>query len=106
MVDFRGLFMDAYIGWPGNGTLFPNWKINIMWSRCKSVLLYPLHYNIILIFHLGTTNYTRGSSVPFITLAIMKPFSENTCTTESQKNYNCRQSHARMVVENDYEKAH
>lgn len=47
MVDFRGLFMDVYIGWPGkvhdarvfvnsalyqkatSGTLFPNWKRNL-----------------------------------------------------------------------------
>ena len=47
MVDFRGLFMDVYIGWPGKvhdarvfsnsslykkgstGTLFPDWKRNI-----------------------------------------------------------------------------
>ena len=47
MVDFRGLFMDVYIGWPGkvhdarvfvnsalynkgmDGTLFPDWKRNI-----------------------------------------------------------------------------
>ena len=47
MVDYRGLFMDVYIGWPGkvhdarvfvnssfyskemNGTLFPDWKRTI-----------------------------------------------------------------------------
>ena len=48
VVDFRGLFMDVYIGWPGKvndarvfsnsslyrkgmgGTLFPDWKKTIV----------------------------------------------------------------------------
>ena len=57
MVDFRGLFMDVYIGWPGkvhdarvfvnsslykkgiNSTLFPDWKRNVPWLTNRTVAL-------------------------------------------------------------------
>ena len=66
MVDFRGLFMDVYIGWPGkvhdarvfvnsslykkgmNSTLFPDWKRSIcgvqVGHNCRHVFLLVQNY--------------------------------------------------------------
>ena len=56
LVDFRGLFMDVYIGWPGKvhdarvfvnsslyhkgtrGTLFPDWKRNISGVQVRGIV--------------------------------------------------------------------
>ena len=100
VVDFRGLFMDINIGWPGkvhdahvfansslylkgsNGTLLPNWK-----------------------------HFISGVDVPLLILGdpvypqlpwLMKPYLENESTTAKERNYNYRQSRARMVVENAF----
>ena len=100
VVDFRGLFMDVNIGWPGkvhdarvlvnsscykkacNGTLLPDWSSNI-----------------------------RGVNVPLVILGdpaypllswLMKPYLENAVTTLRERNFNYRQSRARMVVENAF----
>ena len=97
VVDFRGLFMDVNIGWPGkvhdarvfanssffkkgsNGTLFPNWKHTIGNVDVPLLILgdpaYPL---------------------------LMKPYLENVHTTPQEQNFNHRQSRARMVVENAF----
>ena len=57
MVDFRGLFMDVYIGWPGkvhdawvftnsslyqrgiNGTLFPDWNREMNGTNVGNVMI-------------------------------------------------------------------
>ena len=61
MVDYRGLFMDVYIGWPGkvhdarvfvnsslyskgmNGTLFPDWKRTICGVEVYRYIIIILH---------------------------------------------------------------
>ena len=100
LVDFRGLFMDVNIGWPGkvhdariftnstlykkasNGTLFPNWSRNIGGVDVPLVILgdpaYPL--------------------LPWL----MKPYLENANTTAKDCIFNYWQSRARMVVENAF----
>ena len=72
MVDFRGLFMDVYIGWPGkvhdarvfvnsslfakrmSGTLLPDWKRTLSSVQVEMFLLFSIEYNDLLqasIFH-------------------------------------------------------
>ena len=96
MVDFRGLFMDVYIGWPGrvhdarvfvnstlyqkgtSGMLFPNWKRNICRvdvSRSHILYLLSIHYHLgindlITIFPCaGATGSIGRSGIPFLTMA-------------------------------------
>ena len=100
VVDFRGIFIDVNIGWPGkvhdarvfanstlyqkgsNGTLFPDWSQTI-----------------------------NGISVPLLILGdpaypllpwLMKPYIENARSTPEERNFNYRHSRARMVVENAF----
>ena len=86
VVDFRGLFMDINIGWPGkvhdarvfansslylkgsNGTLLPNWK------HCISGVDVPL-------LILGDPAYPL---LPWL----MKCYLENASTTAKERNYN------------------
>ena len=100
VVEFRGLFMDVNIGWPGkvhdarvlanstffrrgnSGNLFPSW------SRTMGEVNVPL-------FVLGDPAYLL---LPWL----MKPFMENANTTPAQRNFNYRLSRARMVVENAF----
>ena len=100
VVDYRGLFLDAYIGWPGkvhdarvfvnssvyrkgmNGTLLPDWKR----------LMCGVHVPLII---LGDPAYP---ALPWL----MKPFPENVNSTVEEKRFNYRQSRARMPVENAF----
>ena len=97
VVDYRGLFLDAHIGWPGkvhdarffvnsslyckgmSGSLLPNWK------RCISGVDVPL---VIL----GDPAYPL---LPWL----MKPCPETAHSTTEEKTYNYQQSRARMLVE-------
>ena len=100
VVDYRGLFTDVYVGWPGrvhdarvfsnsalshkgnNGTLFPGWKKRIAGKEVPIVVLgdpaYPL--------------------LPWL----MKAFPDNGRLTQQQKTFNFRLSSARVVVEHAY----
>lgn len=100
VVDFRGLFMDVNIGWPGkvrdarvlanscfytaanSGTLFPDWSVKLGGVDVPLIVLgdpaYPL--------------------LPWL----MKPYLENPGTTDQEHYYNYRQSRARMTVENAF----
>lgn len=100
VVDFRGIFIDVNIGWPGkvhdarvfvnssfyqkvqNGTLLPNWSHQINGVAVPLLILgdpaYPL--------------------LPWL----MKPYIETVHSTNKQRNFNYRQSRARMVVENAF----
>ena len=100
VVDFRGVFIDVNIGWPGkvhdarvfvnssfykkacSGTLFPNWSRQISGVRVPPLILgdpaYPL--------------------LPWL----MKPYLESTNSTDKERNFNYRQSRARMVVKNAF----
>ena len=99
VVDFRDLFMDINIGWPGkvydarvfansslylkgsNGTLLPNWKC-INGVDVPLLILEDLAYPLI----------------PWL----MNPYLEKASTTAKERNYKYRQSRARMVVENAF----
>ena len=100
IVDFRGLFIDVNIGWPGkvhdarvfansscyiksaNGTMFPNWPRTIGGVSVPLVILGDAAYPLL----------------PWL----MKPYMENASTTHQQRNYNYRHSRARMIVENAF----
>ena len=100
VVDFRGLFMDINIGWPGkvhDARVFANLSLYLTgsngillhnWTRCISGVDIPL-------LILGDPAYPP---LPWL----MKPYLENASTTAKERNYNYRQSRARMVVENAF----
>ena len=100
VVDHKGLFLDAYIGWPGkvhdarvfvnsslyrkrmNGTLLPDWKRQIFGVQVPLVLL-------------GDPAYP---ALPWL----MKPYPENASSTCAIRRYNYSQSRARMPIENAF----
>ena len=100
VVDYRGRFLDVYIGWPGkvhDARVFVN---SSLYSKGNNGTLLP--------------NYSRtlsGVQVPLVILGdpaypllpwLMKPYPENAHTLQQQKHFNYRQSRARMVIENAF----
>ena len=100
LVDFRGLFMDVYIGWPGkvhDARVFANSSV---YSKGNKGELFP-----------AWTRKMCGCDVPLVILGdpaypllpfVMKPYVENDRTPPDQKLFNYRESRARMVVENAF----
>ena len=100
VVDFRGWFMDAYIGWPGkvhdarvlvnsslyrkamSGTLLPDWKRTIFGVQVPLVIL-------------GDPAYP---ALPWL----MKPYPENARSTVEKRRLNYRQIRAWMPIENAF----
>ena len=100
VVDFRGLFLDVYIGWPGkvhDARVLAN---SALYKRANARELLP--------------NWTRalgGVDVPLLILGdpaypllpwLMKPYLENQQSSLEQRHFNYRQSRARMTVENAF----
>ena len=87
MVDFRGLFMDVYIGWPGkvhdarvfvnsslyqkgrSSTLFPDWKRNI--SGVEVCNLYTMSYCNVVIHCFCAVGAIGGAGRPCISCSSM-----------------------------------
>ena len=100
VVDFRGLFLDIYAGWPGkvhDARVFAN---STLYSKGIEGKLFP-----------SWTERMDGCSVPLVILGdpayplmpwLMKPYTENEHTPQDKKHFNYRQSRARMVVENAF----
>ena len=100
LVDFRGRFMDVYIGWPGkvhDARVFAN---SSLYAKASKQQLFP-----------SWSHNLDGVDIPLVILGdpaypllpwLMKPYIENEHTPADQKLYNYRQSRARMVVENAF----
>ena len=100
VVDSRGLFLDAYIGWPGkvhdarvlvNSTLYKKMlKKDVLpnWTR-------QLHGVEIPLLILGDPAYPL---LPWF----MKSYLENEHATPEERHFNYRQSRARMTIENAF----
>ena len=100
VVDSNGLFLDAYIGWPG--------KVHDARVLVNSALYKKAMANQLL------PNWTRklgGVDIPLLILGdpanpllpwLMKPYVENQNSTPDERNFNYRQSRARMTVENAF----
>ena len=96
----RGHFMDVNIGWPGkvhDARVFAN---SSLYNKCMKGTFVPKRPKII-----------EGVEVPLLILGdpaypllpwLMKPYIENSSITSRERNYNYRQSRARMVVENAF----
>jgi hypothetical protein len=100
VVDNNGLFLDAYIGWPGkvhdarvlvNSTLYKKAITNNLLPNC--------------------TRRLCGVDIPLLILGdpaypllpwLMKPYLENQHSTSEERHFNYRQSRARMTVENAF----
>ena len=100
LVDFKYLFTDIYVGWPGkvhDARVFRN--SSIYTKGCQGTLFPPRPRNI------------NGTDVPLVILGdpaypllpwLMKPFPDNGRLNDGQKTFNYRQSRARMVIENAF----
>lgn len=100
IVEFRGLFIDINIGWPGkvhDARVFAN---SSCYRKGCSGTMFP-----------NKTTIIGGVSVPLVILGdpaypllpwLMKPYLENASTTPRQHHFNYRLSRARMVVENAF----
>ena len=115
VVDFRGLFLDTYIGWPGKvhdarvfsnsavyqkgreGTLLPAWKRRI--NRVEVCHLI-MHRALVLLFQIPLL--ILGDPAYPLLPWLMKPYTVTSNITSTQKQFNYRQSRARMAVENAF----
>ena len=100
VVDYRGQFIDVYIGWPGklhDARVFYN--SSFYRKVCQGTLLPSQPVQL------------EGKDIPLLILGdpaypllpwLMKPYSDTATTTPQEKNFNYRQSRARMVVENAF----
>ena len=100
LVDFRGIFMDINIGWPGkvhDARVFSN---SSLFKKANSGTLLSNRPQLI-----------GGVQVPLIILGdpaypllpwLMKPYLDNSSTTSKERLFNYRQSRSRMVVENAF----
>ena len=99
-VDFRGIFLDVNIGWPGkvhDARVFAN---SSLYMKAIAGNLLP-HWPKVI----------GGVEVPLVILGdpayplktwLMKPYLDHPGITAKEKLFNYRQSRARMVVENAF----
>lgn len=100
VVDFRGRFMDIYLGWPGkvhDARVFSN---SSLYAKGQAGTLLP-----------DTKRRLGGVEVPLVILGdpaypalpwLMKGYPEHLGMPVAQKTFNYRLSRARMVVENAF----
>ena len=100
LVDYRGQFMDFYVGWPGkvhDARVFAN---SSLYLRGNQGTLFP-QCNL----------HLCGVDVPLVILGdpaypllpwLMKPYTDNGHLTSQQQLFNYRQSRCQMVVENAF----
>ena len=100
LVDFRGIFLDVNIGWPG--------KVHDAWVFANSSLYQKAISGTLLP---DWPKVINGVKVPLVILGdpayplktwLMKPYSDNSGITVKERLFNYRQSRARMVVENAF----
>ena len=98
VVDYRRLFIDAYIGWPG--------KVHDAWVLVNSSLSHRAMKGTLL---QDWKRLISGVQVPLLILGdpaypvlpwLMKPYPKTSQSTREQRRYNYRQSRARMSAEN------
>ena len=90
VVDYRGQFIDVYIGWPGklhDARVFYN--SSFYRKGCQGTLLFSQPVQL------------EGKDIPLLILGdpaypllpwLMKPYSDTATTTPQEKNFNYRQS--------------
>ena len=99
-VDYRGIFIDVYIGWPGrvhDARVFRNSSLFQKASRGQLLPDWPKYFGRVKIplVLLGDPAYPL---LPWL----MKPYTHHAALTPKQKNFNRRLSKARVVVEQAY----
>lgn len=100
VVDYQGLFIDIYVGWPGkvhDARVFEN---SSFYKGMVSGTLFPEKKRLI-----------NGVKVPLLILGdaaypallwLLKPYPQHATTTRKMEHFNYRQSRACMVVENSF----
>ena len=100
VVDFRGVFTDVYIGWPGrvhDARIFSNSDLYLKGSNGQ---LFP-----------DQTRTINGHSLPIVIVGdpaypllpwVMKPYPEYAGMPQKQRNFNFRLSKARITVEHAF----
>ena len=97
VVDYRGIFIDVYIGWPGRVHDARVFKNSVLFHKAsRGALLPDWHKNYgpvkIPLLLLGDPAYPL---LPWL----MKPYTHHEDLSPKQKNFNRRLSKARVVVE-------